>query len=224
MMRLASMMRGSGAAQAASQRRRLTGGDAVFEQGLAADRGGHAEARERRRSAASRTPPEACQAIVGKAAHGFGVQLEVGPGQRAVARDVGAQHVPQAVGQEALDGVPQRQGRGCSRPAVRRTSGVPAGRRVRTSKASTTRSGPNFANHWRPRPAARPRRCRPPRARRRCATGRRRDDQRAHAAADLQAHRLLARERQHDGAVGELRPSRAPSRSTMCSQLAPSAR
>ncbi len=59
--------------------------DPTLEQGLAADRGGNADGGERSRSAASRTPPEACQARAGKRAHGFAVQVEIGSGQRAVA-------------------------------------------------------------------------------------------------------------------------------------------
>ena len=69
------------------------------------------------RSAAFRTPPEACQASCGKRATSLAVQLDVGSGQRAIALDVRAQDVFEPIGRKTGDGVPQAEGR-AFRPAT----------------------------------------------------------------------------------------------------------
>ncbi len=80
-----------------------------------------------RRSSASRTPPDACHAIAGKRSHGRRVQGQVRPGERAVAIDVGAEHVTQRARAVAVLGVLQDFPQAARRvllPAVRREHGA----------------------------------------------------------------------------------------------------
>ena len=170
-------------------------------------------------------PPEACQATRGKAAHGLAYSADVRTAERAVALDVGAQHVAQARrAAKRRDGVPQRK-RVCLAPAARCSRGAPAviephvegeaDRARRRSRASQARdfvrpldrgAADDDAGDARAEQLVDDRgRARMPPPTCRCVTA------------------LWRGERGDDRAVGEL-PSRAPSRSTMCSQRAPRSR
>ncbi len=145
------------------------------------------------RSAAWRTPPEACQCDPRKAAQRLAVQLEIGSGERAVALDVGAEYV--AAGRMRAEGVDRaptapRRRPGCQ-PRVR-TRGSPRSSR-RTSKARQTRSAPKCSSHAPTSPRLLDRRAADHHARDAVAQQSLDAPRPAHPAADLQAARPAAR-------------------------------
>lgn len=95
----------------------LLGGDSFFEQGLAADRAGDTDSRKRGQVGSISDSAGGLPCELRKPGLSFGIQVGVGPGERAIALDIRAQDVFDAIRRESLHSIPQTQGRTLCPPA-----------------------------------------------------------------------------------------------------------